>query len=299
MKSIAASLKIRSDKLVGRLTSISASQAELKFDSPVEIGGRSVARVFLESKYGWPIEGSDARTVRAFWIDGPDQAKALLGEGLLQLDAIAVSRLDSLRVFYVRSFICVFWLGALSIAAYGGFRYEVLHGTVGSNMPVLKYAVSFVLSVAFIVSVLEWSSAGGHAHLARAFPGSLKALMLFLAASTGMTFFLFSLPAGGVLKAFNAWLYFEPPIRIVGTVVGVGPTLLTVSVVSRGREWTIEYYVAAVENTNDRRIYEIDIPKEFFERNEMHVGSHWSDVIYNGAFLPYRVGLAPPDQARS
>lgn len=61
---------------------------------------------------------------------------------------------------------------------------------------------------------------------------------------------------------------------------------------------TFQYHVVAVENAEDRKIYEIDIPKAFFERNEMHVGSHWSDVMRSGAFLPYRVGLAPPDQAR-
>jgi hypothetical protein len=308
VKPISASLKIQIqgsteigvEKLVGHLTKLKADQAELALGTPIEIDGTKIDRVLLKSKYGWPIEGKAfAQTVYAFWSRGPEQERKPLGEGVLQCDPIALSQMNSLREFYVRSSIVVFWLSVLSSAFYAGLRYHIVHGTVVSNLPILTHGLAFILSILFLLSIVGWAGPIGPADLGNILLGSLRSFLLFLVVCAGLTFFLFAFPAMGLVLALNAWLDSAPPTEIAGPIIRISPTLLTVRFVARGHDDTFQFHVVTVSNSGDGKSYEIDIPKELFDQSAIHVGTLWTDVIHHGALIPYRIGILRPVQAPS
>jgi hypothetical protein len=307
MKPVPATLKIHLrdvgvsvlTKLGGQLLTTEVPEAEFKFDTPVEIGGTMVDKVHLEAKYGRVLgAGMDAQTVFAFWNGGPDQVRKALGEGILQCDSIALSQMDFRRNFYARSVIVAVWTAILSSALYGGFRYQIVHGTIGDNLPVLTYVFSFFLSLLFLISLSEWRGPGGFKRLGKLATDSTRMLLMLLMLFLLCTFFLFAIPAMGFVKTFNAWLDVAPPVTISGPVVQLGP-LLTVRFFSRTNNTTIQYCIVAVENANDGKTYWIDIPKALFDQEAIHVGSRWTDVIHQGALIPYRIGAVRPDQTRS
>jgi hypothetical protein len=305
VKSVPATLKIHlrdagaraSTKWVGQLLTTETPNAEFKLDAPVEIGGTIVDKVYLEAKYGRVLgHGMDGQTVFAFWNGGPNQVRKALGEGVLLCDSITLPQMDFRHKFCARSVIVAVWLAILSSALYGGFRYEIVDGTIGSNRPVLTYVFSLFLSVLFLVSSAEWQGPGGLRRVVKLATISARTSLILLFFCAGATFFLFAVPAMGFVKALNAWLDVAPPINISGPVVQLGP-LSTVRFFSRTNHVTMQYRIVAVESTNDGKAYWIDIPKELFEKRAIHVGSQWTDVFHQGAFIPYRIGPVQPDQA--
>jgi hypothetical protein len=287
-----------STKWVGRLLATETPNAEFKLDGPVEIGGTIVDKVYLEAKYGRVLgEGMNAQTVFVFWNSGPDRVRKALGEAVLQGDSIALSQMDFRRNFYARSVIVAVWVAILSSALFGGFRYQVVDGTIGGNLPVLTYGFSLFFSVLFLVSSAEWQGPGGLRRVGKLARTSACKSLLLLSFCACATFVLFGLPAMGFVKALNAWLDIAPPINISGPVVQLGP-LRTVLFVSRTNNTTFQYRIVAVEGTNDGKTYWIDIPKDLFDQKAIHVGSQWTDVLHRGAFIPYRIGPVQPDQVR-
>jgi len=295
VKAVSATLKMDprsggrspTDKYVGQLLMSDASSGEFRLETPVEICGKRAEQLCVKSKYGNRIGGVlGASTVIVSLPAGSSATPSLLGEGTLQCDDVALSRSYSRRDLSLKLLMSIFWLTTLGVSFLGGFRYQIIDGTISGKLPFVTYGLSFALSAIFFASLLCWNVGGNFLSSVRFTLSSSPGIFL-IALSTP---FLMSLPAAGIVKALNAWLGASSPISISGTVVRVEPGIRTIYFASRYTREEIEYRTIAIHDDNDNKIYWMDVPVAIFNQKPVQIGSEWKDTIYPGILTEYRIG---------